>query len=329
MSNSHRIWVRSIATIALCCITGLSAAQQGSQTYPGKPIRLILPYAPGGSTSIIGRIVGQKLTDAWGQPVLVDNRPGGNTIIGSEALVKAAPDGYTILMVSIAHVINPSLFATPYDAFKDFAPVATLCSTEQILVINPGVPANDLREFIAYARARPGQLNYASSSAGSPTHLASALLENTAGLKMQHVAYKGGAQALSDLVGGQVQLYFSPPLPAMPLIKAGKLKALAISGDNRWSVLPQVPTFNEAGLPGIDVRTWFGILAPAATPGAIIGKLSGEFARMLALPDLKETLAAQGLDPLISTPEQFAVVMRADGARFARVIKAGNIKVEQ
>ncbi len=329
MPNPRSVWIRSIATIALICITGLSAAQQGSQTYPGKPIRLILPYAPGGSTSIIGRIIGQKLTDAWGQPVLVDNRPGGNTIIGSEALVKAAPDGYTILMVSIAHVINPSLFATPYDAFKDFAPVATLCSTEQILVINPGVPANDLREFIAYARARPGQLNYASSSAGSPTHLASALLENTAGLKMQHVAYKGGAQALSDLVGGQVQLYFSPPLPAMPLIKAGKLKALAISGDSRWSGLPQVPTFNEAGLPGIDVRTWFGILAPAATPGAIIGKLSGEFARMLALPDLKETLAAQGLDPLISTPEQFAVMMRADGARFARVIKAGNIKVEQ
>jgi tripartite-type tricarboxylate transporter receptor subunit TctC len=323
------VWIRSIATIALCCIAGLSAAQQGSQTYPGKPIRLILPYAPGGSTSIIGRIIGQKLTEAWGQQVLVDNRPGGNTIIGSEALVKAAPDGYTILMVSIAHVINPSLFPTPYDAFKDFAPVATLCSTEQILVINPGVPANDLREFIAYARARPGQLNYASSSAGSPTHLASALLENTAGLKMQHVAYKGGAQALSDLVGGQVQLYFSPPLPAMPLIKAGKLKALAISGDSRWSGLPQVPTFNEAGLQGIDVRTWFGILAPAATPGPIIGKLSGEFARMLALPELKETLAAQGLDPLISTPEQFAAMMRADGARFARVIKAGNIKVEQ
>ena len=329
MPNPRSVLIRSIATIALICITGLSAAQQGSQTYPGKPIRLILPYAPGGSTSIIGRIIGQKLTDAWGQPVLVDNRPGGNTIIGSEALVKSAADGYTILMVSIAHVINPSLFATPYDAFKDFAPVATLCSTEQILVINPGVPANDLREFIAYARARPGQLNYASSSAGSPTHLASALLENTAGLKMQHVAYKGGAQALSDLVGGQVQLYFSPPLPAMPLIKAGKLKAVAISGDSRWSGLPQVPTFSEAGLPGIDVRTWFGILAPAATPGAIIGKLSGEFARMLALPDLKETLAAQGLDPLISTPEQFAVVMRADGARFARVIKAGNIKVEQ
>ena len=160
------------------------------------------------------------------------------------------------------------------------------------------------------------------------SQLAGIQLAQAKGFEFNIIGYKGGAQALSDLVGGQVQLYFSPPLPAMPLIKAGKLKALAISGDSRWSGLPQVPTFNEAGLPGIDVRTWFGILAPAATPGAIIGKLSGEFARMLALPDLKEPLAAQGLDPLISTPEQFAVMMRADGARFARVIKAGNIKVD-
>ena len=339
MLKSCSMLARGIAALAtlfpvmfLMCVSSLAVAQSAQsplQAYPNKPIRLILPYAPGGSTSIIGRLIGQKLTDAWGQQVLVDNRPGGNTIIGSEAMVKSAPDGYTILMVSIAHVINPSLFATPYDAFKDFAPVATLCSTEQMLVINPGVPANNLKEFIAYAKTRPGQLNYASSNAGSPTHLASALLEIVAGLKMQHVPYKGGGPALADLVGGQVQLYFSPPLPAMPLIKAGKLKALAISGDSRWSVLPQVPTFNEAGLPGIDVRTWYGILAPTGTPNAIIGKLSGEFAKMLALPDLKETLATQGLDPLISTPEQFTAMMRADGARFAKVIKAGNIKVEQ
>lgn len=311
---------------------GLLVAVWGSasaQTYPAKPIRLILPYAPGGSTSIIARIVGQKLTDSWGQQVLVDNRPGGNTIIGSEALVRSAPDGYTLLMVSIAHVINPSLFPTPYDAFRDFAPVATLAGTEQVLASNSALPAANLRDLVAYIKSRPGQLNYASANAGSPTHLAAALFENIAGLKMQHVPYKGGGPALTALVAGQVQLYFSPPLPAMPLIKAGKINAIAISGPERWAGLPQVPTFGEAGLPGIDVRTWFGILAPAATPEAIINRLSMEFARALKMPDLRDTLASQGLDPLISTPEQFAAMMRADGARFAKVIKDGNIKVEQ
>ena len=323
--GSMNIAARILAVALLATFSGLAAAQ----SYPTKPIRLILPYAPGGSTSIIGRIVGQKLTESWGQQVLVDNRPGGNTIIGSEAMVRSAPDGYTLLMVSIAHVINPSLFPTPYDAFKDFAPVATLASTEQVLAINPAVPAANLRELIAHIKSRPGQLNYASANAGSPTHLAAALFENIAGLKMQHIPYKGGGPALTDLVAGQVQLYFSPPLPAMPLIKAGKINAIAISGQERWSGLVQVPTFVEAGLPGIDVRTWYGILAPAATPEATISRLSTEFARMLKMPDLRDTLASQGLDPLISTPEQFTAMMRADGARFAKVIKAGNIKVEQ
>jgi len=311
--------------LSLLLLTGLAQAQQ---SYPSKPIRFVLPYAPGGSTSIIGRIVGDKLTGAWGQSVIVDNRPGANTIIGSEAVMKSAPDGHTILMVSVAHVINPSLFPTPYDAYKDFSPVSTLCSTEQMLIINSSIPVNDLRSFLAYAKARPGELNYASANAGSPTHLAAALLELGAGLRMQHVPYKGGGPALAALVGGQVQMYFSPPLPAVPLIKSGKLKALAISGDGRWSGMPQVPTFNESGMQGMDVKTWFGILAPAGTPDPIVSKLAAELAKMLGAPDMKESLLKLGLDPLIMGPDKFMSLMKEDGARFAKVIKAANIKVD-
>jgi tripartite-type tricarboxylate transporter receptor subunit TctC len=230
--------------------------------------------------------------------------------------------------VSVAHVINPSLFPTPYDAYKDFSPVSTLCSTEQMLIINSSIPVNDLRSFLAYAKARPGELNYASANAGSPTHLAAALLELGAGLRMQHVPYKGGGPALAALVGGQVQMYFSPPLPAVPLIKSGKLKALAISGDGRWSGMPQVPTFNESGMQGMDVKTWFGILAPAGTPDPIVSKLAAELAKMLGAPDMKESLLKLGLDPLIMGPDKFMSLMKEDGARFAKVIKAANIKVD-
>jgi tripartite-type tricarboxylate transporter receptor subunit TctC len=324
VSKHCRLMAR--VTCVSLLLSGVAAAQQ---SFPVKPIRMVLPYAPGGSTSVIGRIVGDKLTEAWGQQVLVDNRPGGNTIIGSEIVMRAPPDGHSILMISVAHVMNPSMFPTPYDAYKDFAPVSTLCSTEQMLVVNTGVPAGNLREFIAYAKTRPGQLNYASANAGSPTHVAAALFELSAGLKMQHVPYKGGGPALAGLLGDQVQMYFSPPLPAAPMIKAGKLKALAISGDSRWQGPPQVPTFNESGLPGIDVKTWYGILAPAGTPDPVVRKMSGEFARMLALPDMKEQLAKLGLDPLVMGPEQFMTMMRADGARFAKVIKAANIKAEE
>ena len=303
-----------------------SAAAQ--QAYPNKPIRFISPYPPGGSTTIMARLIGQKLTEHWGQQVLVDNRPGGNTIIGSEALVRSPPDGHTILLTANTHSINPNLLALPYDSIKDFAPVATVTSSEMVLVLHPSLSANNLQEFIALAKSRPGQFNYASVGTGGTQHLAGELFNVVTGTQMHHIPYKGAGQALPDLVGGQVQLAFMSPLNAIPHIKTGQLRAIAITGENRLPALPQVPTFIEAGLPGFEMRLWFGVLAPAGTPKEIIDKLATELARILAMPDIKERLAGLGMEPFISTPDQFAALIKADIAKFARIIKTANIKLE-
>jgi len=316
---------RMLAAGVLIALAGPIAAQQA---YPNKPIRFITPYPPGGGTTVVARFVGQKLTESWGQQVLVDNRPGGNTIIGTEALVKSPPDGYTILLVSSTHVINPSLLATPYDAIKDFAPVATLVGTEYLMVLHSSVPANNLREFIALAKSKPGQLNYASSGSGTTNHLAPELINILAGIKTQHIPYKGGGPALTDLIGGQVQMFMNNPQSLIPHVKSGKIKAIAITGQTRTPALAQVPTFTEAGLPGINMNAWFGVLAPAGTPREIIDKLSSEIGKILAMPDTKEKFASQGLESFISTPDQFSALMKADMARYASVIKAANIKFE-
>jgi len=316
---------RFLATGVLMAFTGIAAAQQG---YPGKPIRFIVPYPPGGSTSIVARVIGQKLTDNWGQQVLVDNRGGGNTIIGSEALVKSPPDGYTILLVSSTHVINPSLLATPYDAIKDFAPVATLVGAEYMLVVHASVPANNLRELIALAKSKPGQLNYGSSGSGTTNHLAPELLNINAGIKLQHVPYKGGGPALTDLVGGQIHMFMNNPQTLIPFIKSGKIKPIAITGEFRSKALPQVPTFAEAGVPGINMNSWFGVLAPAATPRDIIDRMSGEIAKILAMQDVKDKLSSEGLETFVSTPDQFAALIKTDLARFAAIIKTANIKID-
>jgi tripartite-type tricarboxylate transporter receptor subunit TctC len=298
-------------------------------TYPMKPIRFISPFAPGGSTSAMARLVGQKLTESWGQNVIVDNRPGGNTIIGTDALAKSTPDGYTIILTTNTHVINPNLFPNlPYDPIKDFAPVGAVYSSEFILVINPSVPASNLQELIALAKSRPGQLNYATTGAGGSGHLANEMLNILAGIKTQHIPYKGAGPALVDLIGGQVQMFINNPLTVIPHIKSGRLKAMAITGETRVPALPQVPTFTEAGLPGLDVKPWFFVLAPAGTPKAIIDKLSTEIARIVAMPDVQEYLAKQGMDPFSSTPEQLATLMKTDMAKWAKVIKTANIKLE-
>jgi len=310
----------------LMALAGPASAQQ---VYPSKPIRIILTVAAGGSATVFTRLIGQKLTDSWGQPVLVDNRPGGNTIIGTEAVAKSPPDGHTILLASAAFVTLPSLVPhLPYDAMRDFAPVATLVGTEFLLALHPSVPANNLQEFIALARSRPGQFNFASAATGGPTHLAGELFNMMAGVKTQHVPYKGAGQILPDLLGGQVQFSFIGPANVAAHINSGKLKGIAYSGRTRLPVLPEVPTFTEAGLPGFDVRTWYGIVAPAGTPKAIIDKMSTEIAKILAMPDVREKLLSQDAEPLISTPEQFAVLMKADMARYAKVIKAAGIKIE-
>ena len=320
-STVARIWIAG----ALMTIAGICAAQP---VYPSRPIHFITPYAAGGSTSVTAHLIGQRLSESLGQPVIVENRPGGNTIIGTEALVKSAPDGYTILLTTSGHLTTGALLNTPYDVIKDFAPVATLVSAEQMLVINPRVPANNLLEFIALAKSKPGQLNYGTPGAGGPSHVTMELFSILAGIKMQHIPYKGAGQSMTDVIGGQVQLTFSNPINIVAHIKGGKLKGLAISGAKRSSVLPQVPTFTEAGLPGFEASLWHGVLAPAGTPKGIIDKLSVEIARILAMPEIREKLASQGTEPFTTTPEQFGALLKAELARYTKVIKTANIKME-
>ncbi len=316
-----------IVAFVLMAIAGSAAAQQ---EYPNKPVRIIVPFAPGGNTSMLARLVGQKLAESWGQQVIVDNRPGGNTIIGTEALLKAPPDGYTMLLVTSSHAINPLLMPNlPYDAMKDFAPVATLASSEYVLVVHPSLSANNLQQFIALAKSRPGELNYSTAGSGGVQQLASELFNILAGVRIQGIPYKGGGAAVTDLLGGQVQLSFQNTPAVVSHINAGKLKGIAITGEKRFVGLPQVPTFTQAGLPGFDVKNWFALLARSGTPKETVDKLSSDIARALRSPDIKDKLASQGLDPFISTPEQFAALMKAEMVKYANVIKAANIKMEK
>jgi len=317
---------RALSVCLLLALANVATAQQ--QIYPSKPIRIISPYPPGGTTDILARLVGQKLNESWGQQVLVENRPGGNTIIGTEMLVKSPPDGYTLLSILTTHVIVPNLQPTSYDPIRDFIAVATFTSTEQVLVMHPSVPVNTLQELIALAKARPGQLNFASGGSGTASHLAGELFNLMAGIRMQHIPYKGSAPATNDLVGGQVQLFFGPPIVTLPHIRSGRIKAIAIGGEARMSALPRVPTFTQAGLPGYDAKIWYGMLAPAGTPGDVINRLSSEIARILAMPDIRERLVGQGMDPFISSPDQFAALIRADFAKWGKVIKTANIRLE-
>ncbi len=318
------------AILAAGFLLGMAMPAAAQQAYPQKPIRFIVPFPPGGSTDPVARLVGQKLTDAWGQQLVVDNRPGANSIIGSDVVAKAAPDGYTILLVAATtHIINAQLRQDlPYDSVKDFAPVGTLTRSEFVLVLHPSVPANNMRELIALAKAKPGQLNYATAGNGNLGHLAAELFNMMAEVKTQHVPYKGGGPALADLVGGQVQMHFAVVISAMPLIKAGKLKAIAVGGDARQPAFPNVPTFAEAGMPGFDLKSRLGVFAPARTPKAIVDKLSTEIARILATREIQEKLDAQGMAPFISTPEQFAALLASDTIKFAKIVKAAGIRLD-
>lgn len=316
-----------ILTVAVLAV--FSGAFAAEQNYPNKPIRWVTPYPPGGSTTALSRLIGEKLSEAFGRPVVIDNRPGGNTVIGVDAVAKAAPDGYTILLAGNTQIVLKLLMRPPYDIFKDFTPVTIIANTNYILVVNPSLPANNLQEFIAYAKARPGQLNVASVASGSSQHLMLELFNILAGVKMQHIPYKGGAQGIIDLMGGQVQASFSNANNVIPQIKAGKLKGLAITGNKRTAALPELPTYAEGGLPGYDPKNWQGILAPAGTPRAIVTRLSDEVAKILAMPDISEKLVNSGMEPFHTGPEKMAAQMKADHAETARVIKAANIKLEE
>ncbi len=298
--------------------------------YPARPVRLVVPFPAGGTTDILARAVGQKLSEAWEQPVIVDNRPGAAGNIGSELVARSAPDGYTLLMGTVGtHAINASLYAKmPYDNVKDFVPVILVAGVPNVLVVNPALPANSVQELIAYAKANPGKLNFASSGSGTSIHLSGELFKTMTGVQMTHVPYKGSAPALQDLAGGQVQLMFDNLPSALALIKAGKLRALAVTSTTRAAAIPDVPTVAESGLPGFEASSWFGILAPAGTPAPIVAKINADVAKWLASAEGKEKLLSQGANAAGGTPEDFAKHIQAETVKWAKVVKESGAKVD-
>ena len=315
---------------ALGATLAIVAAWASAQAYPVKPIRIVVPFPPGGATDILARDVAQKLTEAWGQQVIVDNRPGAGGNIGSELVAHSAPDGYTLEMGTVGtHAINASLYAKmPYDHVKDFAPVILVAGVPNVLVVNNAVPANSVAELIAYAKANPGKLNFASSGNGTSIHLSGELFKVMAGVQMTHIPYKGSAPAMQDLLGGQVQLMFDNLPPSLPQIKGGKLRALAVTSSTRAPALPDVPTIAESGLPGFEASSWFGILAPAGTPPAIIAKVNAEVNKWLGSPEGKEKLAAIGANAAGGSPEDFARHIQTETAKWAKVVKESGAKVD-
>jgi len=319
-------WTRALAA-ALAIIAAPLAL--GQSAYPTKPVRLVVPFPACGTTDIIARATAQKLSEAWGQQVIVDNRPGAGGNIGSELVAKSAPDGYTLLMGTVGtHAINPSLYAKmPYDHVKDFAPVILVAGVPNVLVVNPELPVKSVPELIAYAKANPGKLNFASSGSGTSIHLSGELFKAMTGVQMTHVPYKGSAPALTDLVGGQVQLMFDNLPSSLAFIKAGKLRALAVTSTTRAAALPDVPTVADF-VPGFEASSWFGVLAPAGTPPAVIAKVNGEVAKWLATPEAKEKLTAQGANVAGGSPQDFAKHIQAETAKWAKVVKESGAKVD-
>ncbi len=298
-------------------------------SYPAKPIRLILPFPPGGSTDIVARLVGQKLTESWGQPVLIENRPGAGGNIAAETASRAAADGYTLFQVNVANAIGATLYPKlSYDLIASFAPVIQLATTPYVLLAHPSVPAKNTAELIALAKKRPGQLNYASAGGGSATHLSGELLKSMAGIDLVHVPYKGTGPAVTALLSGEVDLYFATVPAALPLVEAKKLRALGVTSARRTALMRDVPAIAEAGLKGYETSTWHGILAPASTAPEIVVKLNAEIARILAQPAVKERFIGQGLDPVGGTPEQFAAYLKSEITKWAGVVKASGARAE-
>ncbi len=307
-----------------------AVAPAAAQQYPNRPIRFVVPFAPGGSTDTLARTLGLKLTDALQQQVVVDNRSGANGNIGMEIVAHAAPDGYTIVLGYIANLgIGPGLYAKlPYDPIKDYAPITQLASSPNILAVHPSLPVKSFREMIAYAKTNPKKLNFASSGVGSIGHLTGELLNRSAGIDMVHVPYKGSGQAVIDLLGGQVQMMFSGMSSVMPHIKAGKLRPLAVTGAQRSPAVPDVPTIAESGFPGFEATAWYGVLATARTPKAIVNRLHGEIVRALALPDVKERLNNVGFELVGSTPDEFAAFIKSEITKWTKVVRAAKISAE-
>ena len=311
--------------IALACCACAAAAQP----YPTRPVRLVVPFAPGSTTDSLARIVANRITDPLGQQVVVDNRPGAGGNIGTEIVARAAADGHTLLMAAGSHAINPSLYrALGYDAVKDFAPITLVGEAPLIVVANPQLAANSMSEFIALAKSKPGQLSYASGGSGSPSHLAMELLKSMAAIEITHVPYKGGAPVLTALLGGEVQVTAGGMLAMLPQVRAKKLKALAVTGARRAPVAPEIPTVAESGVPRYQVTGWWGLLAPAGTPAAIVARLEREVARQLQSRELRERLSNEGIEAVGGSPAQFAAYLKEDIDKWAKVVKSSGARAE-
>lgn len=319
-------------TAVLFCSAALLAASPVAvlaQTYPTKPVTLIVPFPPGGTTDALARVVAQKLSEKWGQPLIVDNRAGAGATIGANMVAKAPADGYTLLMGAVHHTIAPSVFKkVPYDFQKDFAPVTVVAVVPNVLVVNPSVPAKSVKELIAYAKANPGKLTYGSNGNGTAQHLIGTQLNLMAGVDIGHIPYKGSGPLVTDLLAGQVSMSFDTLTPVLPHIKSGKLIPLAVTTAKRSPALPNVPTLAEAALPGFDIASWFGVLAPAATPRDIVSRLNADIINVLNQPDVKARFADLGAEAVGNTPEQMAAQVKQETEKFAKLVKEANVQLE-
>jgi tripartite-type tricarboxylate transporter receptor subunit TctC len=321
--------MNDISRVALLLVASLASGASPAQDYPTRPVRMVVPFSPGGSTDTLARIVGQKLTERSGQPVIIENRAGAGGHIGAEQVAKSAPDGYTLLLGGVPHAISASLYSKlPYDMARDLTAIAEVASFPSAIVLHPSLPANSVKELIALARARPGRLSFGSAGIGSPNHLSLELFQAMAGLSMVHVPYKGSGQLVGDLLAGQVQLA-SMGLPvAVPHVQSGKLRAIAVTGAARSPLLPEVPTVSEAGLPGFEVTSWYGVFGPAGLPAGIVAKLNSEIGSAVTAPEVKERFAALGAEPSVKAPDQFARYVRQEITKWAKVVKDSGAKAE-
>jgi tripartite-type tricarboxylate transporter receptor subunit TctC len=327
-----RLLFRSLAArvFATACITSVFNADAADQAvYPARPVRLIVPFGPAGSADALARTLQPSLSEALGQPVVIDNRPGASSTIGTEMAARAAPDGYTLVMITTTHTVNPSLLAKlPYDSVKDFSPVSLVVSQPNILVVHPSVPVKSVKELVALAKAKPNSLNFASGGNGSSPHLSGELFKLVAAIEITHIPYKGSGPGVTDLLGGHVQMMFAGPLALEQHIKSGRLRALAVADRRRSTVVPDIPTMTEAGFPGVETGTWYGILAPARTPPAIVTSLQRTIARTVQMPDLKSRIVNQGVDIVASSPDDFHKFIIAEIAKWSRVVQKAGVRVD-
>ena len=329
MRQSFRKWLAEGFAAAIGAAIAAAAGTAYAQSYPSKPIRLVVPYTPGAGTDTIARILAQKVGESLGHQVVIDNRPGAGGTIGTEIVAKAPGDGYTLLFAPTSHAINPGIYPKlGYDTLKDFAPISVVASLPVVLAVEPSVQATSVKELVALARSKPGQLTMASSGNGTVFHLTGELFKDAAGINIVHVPFKGGAPAVAALLGGQVSMTFETSVTLLPHIRSGKLRALGVAGAKRIALLPDVPTLAESGFPGILAENWYGLYAPAGTPKEVIARLYGELDRTIHSPDVREKLAAQGAEIREYTPEQTAAFLAAETAKWAKVIKASGAKID-